>query len=262
MIPVPIRTEILGRLAEVERQERVRIVLAIESGSRAWGFESPNSDYDVRFIYCRRQSWYLSVDLEGRRDVLEYGVVDDIDLNGWDLRKALRLLWKSNPAIVEWLRSPIEYLVRGAFRSEALALLPEIYFPGKGIYHYRNMAKTAFRGVLQADQVRLKKYFYALRPLLAARWVETHDQAAPIEFEKLLDMIADRSDLLADIARLLQQKKTSSEQDVGSPIPRINQFIEAELARLDALTPDVSKRASAEPLNALFRAVIAERWEV
>lgn len=140
-----VRAGILQRLAEVERSEQVRILLAIESGSRAWGFESQNSDYDVRFVYCRREPWYLSIDVEAKRDVLEYPIVDEIDLNGWDLRKALRLLRESNPTIVEWLQSPIEYASRGAFRSRALALLPEAYLPGKGIYHYRSMAKSAFR---------------------------------------------------------------------------------------------------------------------
>jgi Predicted nucleotidyltransferase len=262
VIAESVRTEILGRLAEVELSEHVRILLAIESGSRAWGFASTNSDYDVRFIYCRHEPWYLSVDLETKRDVLEYGVVDDIDLNGWDLRKALRLLWKSNPAIVEWLQFPIQYLSRGAFRSKALAALPSIYVPGKDIYHYRSMAKTNFRGYLRADRVPLKKYFYVLRPLLAARWVQAHNEAAPIEFEKLLSTIADHKELLSDIASLLDKKKSSAELDLAPPIPRINKFIEAELERLDALTPDVpSKRASPESLNMLFRSVVAEPWE-
>ena len=261
MIAAGVRTEILARLAEAERREDVRIILAVESGSRAWGFASSNSDYDVRFIYCRRTPWYLTVDLETRRDVLEYGIVDDIDLNGWDLRKALRLLRKSNPTIVEWLQSPVEYLSRGSFRSTALELLDQVYFPDKGIYHYRSMAKTNYRGYLQAEQVPLKKYFYVLRPLLAARWVEAHGEAPPIEFGTLLSAIAHEKELLADIGVLLERKRSGAELDLAPPIPRINRFIEAELERLEGVNPDASKRASAEPLNALFQSVIAEPWE-
>src|SRR5262245_1812722 len=98
MIPPGVREEILRRLTRTERDENVRIVLAIESGSRAWGFPSANSDYDVRFIYARRPEWYLGIDMEDKRDVIEYPITDDIDLNGWDVRKSLRLYWKSNPA--------------------------------------------------------------------------------------------------------------------------------------------------------------------
>ena len=171
MIPENIRSEILRRLAKAEEEHCVRILFAIESGSRAWGFASPNSDYDVRFIYMREPQWYQAVDLEERRDVIEYEITDDIDLNGWDARKSLRLYWKSNPGFVEWIQSPITYLERGEFRENALRILPSIYAPEKGIYHYRSMAKTNYRGYLQETIVPLKKYFYVLRPLLAARWV-------------------------------------------------------------------------------------------
>jgi uncharacterized protein len=149
----------------------VRTLFAVESGSRAWGFESPDSDYDVRFVYVHEPSWYQAVDLEERRDVIEYPIVDDIDLHGWDARKALRLFWKSNPAFVEWIQSPIVYLEQDAFRQKAIEALPTIYRPHNGIYHYRSMAKTNYRGYLQEPTVRLKKYFYVLRPLLAARWI-------------------------------------------------------------------------------------------
>ena len=109
MIPDNVRAEILTRMHNAEKEHGVRILLAVESGSRAWGFESPNSDFDARFIYVHPRDWYLSVGLEEQRDVIEYPIVDDIDLNGWDLRKALRLFWKSNPAFVEWIQSPIVY---------------------------------------------------------------------------------------------------------------------------------------------------------
>ena len=115
MISEDIRTEILRRLQKTEEQEGVRILMAIESGSRAWGFASPNSDYDVRFIYSREKDWYVAVDFEEKRDVIEYGITDEIDLSGWDVRKALRLFWKSNPAFVEWIQSPFSYMNSGCF---------------------------------------------------------------------------------------------------------------------------------------------------
>ena len=102
-----IRKEILRRIAAAEQEHGVKVLYAVESGSRAWGFASPNSDYDVRFIYAHPKEWYLTVDVEDKRDVIEYTIVDEIDINGWDVRKALKLFWKSNPAFVEWLQSPI-----------------------------------------------------------------------------------------------------------------------------------------------------------
>lgn len=257
MIPPRIRTEIERRLAKVEKDEGVRILMAVESGSRAWGFPSPDSDFDVRFVYCRPEQWYFSVDLEEKRDVLEYGIEDDIDLNGWDLRKSLRLLARSNPTIVEWLQSPIEYLAQGRFRSAALELLPRIYAPGSGIYHYRSMAKTNYRGYLKSELVPLKKYFYALRPLLAIRWIESHKAAPPIEFQKLLIFLQNRPDLLSDISTLLEKKKVSAEMDVAAPLPRLNQYIESELERLEGCSKEQGSNAQAlETVNALFRSMV------
>lgn len=142
MIPTDVRAEIMRRLARTERKEGVRIVLAIESGSRAWGFASPDSDFDVRFIYARPREWYLAVDLEERRDVIEYPITDEIDLNGWDIRKALRLFWKSNPAFIEWIQSPIKYIEVGGFAQGARRLLSSVHSGESGIHHYRSMAKT------------------------------------------------------------------------------------------------------------------------
>jgi predicted nucleotidyltransferase len=213
----------------------------------------------VRFIYCRTADWYLAVDLEERRDVIEYDITDDIDLNGWDLRKALRLFWKSNPAFVEWINSPVIYLESGGFATGARELLPRVYSPESGIYHYRSMAKTNYRGYLRADRVPMKKYFYALRPLLAVRWIERYGSAAPIEFEKLLHLIEGRTQLLDDIDALLLSKRDAQEMGLSDPIASINAFIEEELARLESVNPQRKARADVlAGLNALFHATLAE----
>jgi len=261
VIPPDIRAEIMRRLARTEREEGVRIVLAIESGSRAWGFASPNSDFDVRFIYARPAEWYLAVDLEERRDVIEYKITDDIDLNGWDIRKALRLFWKSNPAFVEWIQSPISYIATGAFAAGARELLPHVYACESGMYHYRSMAKTNYRGYLRAQQVPVKKYFYALRPLLSVRWIERYGTAAPIEFGKLLHLIADQPRLSEAIDELLVKKRMAPEMGLSEPVTVINQFIETELARLEAISPQrIQKSEVITRLNALFHATLNERY--
>ncbi|MES2316081.1 MAG: nucleotidyltransferase domain-containing protein [Pseudomonadota bacterium] len=250
----------MTRLATTEREEGVRILLAIESGSRAWGFHSPNSDYDVRFIYVRPAEWYLSVDLEERRDVIEYEITDEIDLNGWDVRKALRLFWKSNPAFVEWIQSTIIYQEEGGFAESARQLLADVYCVERGIYHYRSMAKTNYRGYLRGDQVQLKKYFYVLRPLLAVRWLERYGKAAPIEFDKLLHLIDDQPALLADIRELQKRKKDAPELGLSDPIASINAFVERELERLESIVPQ--RDGKAERVNLLtdvFQSTLREQ---
>lgn len=259
MIPEEIRTEIMQRLHHAEREHGIKILLAIESGSRAWGFASPNSDYDVRFIYMREPAWYQAVDLEERRDVIEYEIVDDIDLNGWDLRKALRLFWKSNPTFVEWIKSPITYIEQGEFRAQALNMLSSIYAPIKGVYHYRSMAKTTQRTYLRDELVQLKKYFYALRPLLAARWLIKTGEAAPIEFEKLLALLEQEPTILAEVRKLLQQKRNTPELGLAAAVPILNAFIEAELDVEPIAIPKKSQSPQViGKLNELFHAMLRE----
>ena len=258
-IPAQFRSEILARLARAEAEHGVRILFAVESGSRAWGFASPNSDFDVRFIYAREPSWYQAVDLEERRDVIEYPIVDDIDLNGWDVRKALRLFWKSNPAFVEWIQSPIVYSESSGFRRGALAALPQVYTIEKGVYHYRSMARTNYRGYLREPMVRLKKYFYVLRPLLAARWIARTRGPAPIEFERLLVELAGQPAVLEQVHVLLEQKRRSPELGLAPAVPALNAFIEAELDGGGVpAPPKPAARATVETLNRLFRAVLDE----
>ena len=259
MIPENVRAEILQRLRKAEQEHEVRILFAIESGSRAWGFASPNSDYDVRFIYARKPEWYQAVDLEERRDVIEYPIVDDIDLNGWDVRKALRLFWKSNPAFIEWIQSPITYIEQSAFRANALAALPQIYSPEKGIYHYRSMANTTYRSFLLGPTVRLKKYFYALRALLAARWVEKYGEAAPIEFHELLTQIEGQSAVLQAVQALLEQKRSAPELGLAPVVPVLNEFIEIALEQGVADIPEKSRSPEVIALlNEIFHRVLRE----
>lgn len=261
MIPTTVRTEILARIRKAEEEHDVRVLLAVESGSRAWGFESPNSDFDARFIYAHRQDWYLSVGLEEQRDVIEYKIVDDIDLNGWDVRKALRLFWKSNPAFVEWIQSPIVYAEVGTFASLARNLLPDVYSVVSGIHHYRSMAKTNYRGYLKADMVPLKKYFYVLRPLLSVRWLERYGTAAPIEFGKLLHLIEGQPELVEDINALLARKQAAPEMGLASPVASINAFVESELERLEEVNQAARERGEVlGRLNEVFHRCLDEAW--
>lgn len=261
MISPEKQEEIRRRLRQAESEHDVKVLLAVESGSRAWGFASPDSDYDGRFIYVNRPAWYLSVGLEEQRDVIEYPIVDDMDVNGWDLRKALRLFQRSNPGFVEWIQSPLAYESAGSFAGRARALLPQVYSVERGVHHYRSMAKTNFRGYLQTELVRLKKYFYVLRPLLSVRWLLEYHSPAPIEFGKLLHLVDGEAGLREAIDALLAAKRETPELGRAPQVPAIQRFIVSEFARLESLHIARDPRPAVEPLlSELFRNVLRETW--
>ncbi|HMM38391.1 MAG TPA: nucleotidyltransferase domain-containing protein [Desulfovibrio sp.] len=254
-----IKEEIRRRLAEIEAKEDVRILYACESGSRAWGFASRDSDWDVRFIYAHRNDWYLSIDVEKKRDVIELPISDDLDVNGWDVRKALWLYRKSNPPLLEWIDSPIVYQKRTNFIDRLRMLLADYYTPKTCHYHYISMAKKNYREYLRGENVRLKKYLYVLRPLLAVRWMEQEKCPAPVEFSKLLKCI-ELYDAKKEIEKLVERKINGDELDHGKRIDIINQFIESELVRMDSLVPNGPLHADVGPLNRLFRETLVEVW--
>ncbi len=262
MIPTEIEKEIQHRLDSAEIEHGVKILYAVESGSRAWGFASPNSDYDVRFIYAHPKDWYVAVDLEEKRDVIEYPIVDEIDISGWDIRKALQLFRKSNPSFVEWLQSPHIYRDDGCFASGAREVLDLHYSTVKGIYHYRSMAKTNYRGYLRREMVPLKKYFYVLRPLLSILWLEQRQSPAPIELDKLRQMISTNTALNQAIDELIERKKIALEKEIAPAVPLIQGFIESELSRLENFDdsvkiPDGYRAKNIAALNQLFHTCLA-----
>ncbi|MFI5197690.1 MAG: nucleotidyltransferase domain-containing protein [Thermoanaerobaculia bacterium] len=206
MIDEVIVEEVRRRLDQVETSEGVRILLAVESGSRAWGFPSKDSDYDVRFVYIHPPEWYLSVDAELRRDVIERPILDEIDLSGWEIRKALLLFAKSNPPLLEWLASPLIYSDTQTFAPRLRDLLPTYYAPNASLYHYLHMAQGNFKDYLRGDVVWVKKYFYVLRPLLAVRWIEQARGPVPMLFTDVLVTIADKPELVAEIETLRKRE--------------------------------------------------------
>jgi uncharacterized protein len=258
-----MRDEILTRLHRAEREHGVQILYACESGSRAWGFASPDSDYDVRFIYAHPPDWYLSFDIERRRDVIEYPIVDLIDCSGWDIRKALYLFTRTNGALLEWLNSPIKYIEVGPFAQQLRGLAGPAANPLALCYHYSHMARGNAREYLFKDKVRLKKYFYVLRPLLAIRHIEAGLGIPPVEFQRLVAAVAPR-DLQVAIAGLLELKRNTPELGLGEPIPVIGRFITEELARLGQAfvgqgRPDVlDKGEIRDRLNEIFQAAVKQ----
>ena len=130
------------QLKEIEEKENVKIIYCVESGSRAWEFASPDSDYDVRFIYVRNKEDYLK--LNKNRDVIEWRLDDVLDINGWDIQKALRLLYKSNPTLIEWSMSPMVYKTTPQWEKIS-GIISQNFLEKTAEYHYLRMSKWNYR---------------------------------------------------------------------------------------------------------------------
>lgn len=246
-------------LSEIEEREGVRILYACESGSRAWGFASRDSDYDVRFIYLRPMNWYLAVNLELKRDVIEQPICDELDVSGWDLRKALQLFRKSNPPLMEWLGSPIVYRETTDAAASLRNLADRFYSPIACGYHYLRMAQGTYRDHFKEETVPRKKYFYVLRPLLAVLWIEAGLGVVPTEFEKLTQRLLTDAALSGAIDALVRDKAAGGEMDRGPRAPIISEFIERELSRLaDSAFERPPAPNPVQPLDALFQAQLRQ----
>ncbi|WP_419393809.1 nucleotidyltransferase domain-containing protein [Cytobacillus praedii] len=255
-------------LKQIEIDHKIKILFACESGSRAWGFPSKDSDYDVRFIYIHQKNWYLSIDRG--RDVLEIPKHDSIsipidellDVSGWELTKALRLFRKSNPPLMEWLHSSIVYYEAFSTKEDLISLAEKVFTPASCLYHYLNMAKGNYREYLQGDHVKIKKYFYVLRPILAAKWIEKKNTLPPIEFQRLVEILLPFGELRKEIDILLKRKISGDELDLEPRIDLINHFIEKELIYLEDYARSLNEEMTdpTQNLNEIFRETLEEVW--
>lgn len=248
-----IKKQILDKLEEIETRENVRVLYAVESGSRAWGVESPDSDYDVRFIYLRPKDDYLRLD--EIRDVIEWQLDDILDINGWDIKKTLIQFHKGNATLFEWANSPVVYKTTALWQG----IYEECrrYFSRKAsLCHYYGTAKTTYEQYLTQEQVRYKKYVYALRPLLACRYIDENGSVPPVSFEELLEQKLEGG-LYDEIMRMLEIKAQSGEKALNSRMPQIHQYIEDEIARYAVLSRTVQEDRNPDwnILNRIYRKV-------
>ena len=252
---------IQAKLNEIAKTHNIRILFAIESGSRAWGFPSLNSDYDVRFIYARPQEDYLSV--QEYRDVIDPQIVDDtllgvpLDIAGWDIRKALQLALKSNSVLLEWLQSPICYFINQEVTHEIMQFAMSVADLKRIKYHYFQLAMSVWRQMEEDTQeVMLKRYFYALRPALSLQWATMLTQIPPMTLSSLVKTIEDPA-LARAIAQLVALKATSQEKTKVAHNFALDSFIKQVLSEQiieqESLSRDneIVKRA-----DALFRRII------
>lgn len=251
-----VEATIRDKLSDVERNFDVRILFAIESGSRAWGFPSPDSDYDVRFVYAHGGDWYLS--LMPGRDVIELPIIGDWDINGWDVRKALTLLLKPNPVLLEWLSSPIRYRWDEEVCEKLAALAVRTAFGEACVHHYRNLASGQWaKHVGENATVSYKKYFYILRPALAIHWIRSNPGTTPpMNLQALVAGLPIASDLNAEIEDLLQRKAQAKEIGTGARVEAIDTYIADQIAWAQTVKKTAADPTLEADAEALFRTIV------
>lgn len=254
---------ITEKLKDLERNNNIRILLAIESGSRAWGFASKDSDYDVRFIYTRSIDDYLSV--ESFRDIIETPLVDDdtlqvpLDMNGWDIKKALQLALKSNAVLTEWLTSPIRYIADDIASKMLYDFAVDSADLQRTAYHYDRLGHNAWEQISNStDQPRLKLYCYALRPALTLNWIRQLSTMPPMDVYSLCQALTVDKDLLTEISKLISLKATAKESDL---IPRnevLDQFIQSAFSeKMSKTPPQLDAQSQRQKANQLFKKIIS-----
>lgn len=241
IIPASARAEIERRLSLIESENDVRILLAVESGSRAWGFHSPDSDFDARFLYVRAPDVYLS--LEAPRDVLETPIEGLFDVNGWDLSKALKLMIRGNSVVHEWLASPLVYRASQAF----VARLTPIALAWRSAYadthHYYGLLSSQWARFIEGrEAVNLKKYFYVVRPALALQWLRERADPPPMDLPSLLKGVTPPRETAEALAALQAAKRASSEIGEGPRLQPLDNYIQAQAAWAFSAKPKAPPR--------------------
>ena len=223
---------VLLKLKEIEEKEQVKVLHAVESGSRAWGFASPDSDYDVRFVYVRPMEYYLG--LQSKKDFIEWELDETLDINGWDLSKALQHFHKSNATLFEWSNSPVVYYTTDEWKQIYENVASKYFACKPAIYHYYGTANKNYHEYLCEDMVKYKKYFYVLRPILACKWIEEKKCPPPVLFDELFNTVLE-DNMKAAVRDLLDKKVKMSEADKAPKVDVINQYIEEKLTYYKAL---------------------------
>lgn len=251
----PVEELVLMKIREIEEKENIKVLHVIESGSRAWGFASPDSDYDVRFIYVRKKEFYLS--LRANKDFIDWELNDVLDINGWDLKKALQHFHKSNATLFEWSNSPVVYYTTDTWKKIYDSVACNYFACKSALYHYYGTANKNYHEYLCEDMVKYKKYFYVLRPILACKWIEEKKCPPPVLFDELFNTVLE-DDMKAAVEDLLAKKIRMSESDKAPKIDVINQYIEEKLSYYKALVESMTddRNPDWDPLEKEFIKVL------
>lgn len=246
---------ILHHLRRLEQENGIKILYACETGSRGWGFASPDSDFDIRFVYVHPKDRYLSINTpkENISTIFEDGG-EVLDFNAWDLRKTLHHLRKSNATPFEWFQSPIVYFQEGNFREMLWELAPQYFNAHTATNHYLGICHNSIKTGIVDGQIKIKKYFYILRPLLAAMWARDRGTIPPMEFQPLLSQVHENEQLMKAIHKLWAEKELAQEGHMIPLVPDIQAFITSEMERCSRPMEKFKRPdTDAEALDQFFR---------
>jgi predicted nucleotidyltransferase len=249
-----MRERILEKLEAIESEADVTILFACESGSRAWGFPSPDSDYDVRFVYAHDVFWYLQIGKA--KDTIDRMLPDDLDFGGWEVRKALSLFAKCNLPLFEWVGSPIGYISNSSFHTELRRLIPEFFNGRKALHHYFSLAARTAEKELMGNEIGIKKLFYILRPVYACRWILDTHTMPPTHFPEMLGQGFAGTDTEDEIHAILHAKKSACEDAQVTLSSAFLGWLRGEMGEIEKLAgayPPPETTPSPGALNGLLR---------
>ncbi|MBI5857872.1 MAG: nucleotidyltransferase domain-containing protein [Sphingobacteriales bacterium] len=240
--------EIETILNNISQQENIKILYACETGSRAWGFPSPDSDYDVRFIYMHEKDWYLS--LSQRKDTIEY-MEGELDITGWNLKKCLTLLKKSNAPLIERFQSPVEYFGDVGFKENFTKLIKNYYSPTAVFFHHYSLANKFWDELKGKDEIKLKNLFYLVRSLLSCNWIIKDKSVLPMSIDGLMNYIAD--DKKAKLKSLIKLKATVGEKYLHPKEEEVFDWIKELFSYIESNKTDIGvNKTDMDLLNQFF----------
>lgn len=256
-----VKRSILQKLRETEQNFEVKIPLAVESGSRGWGFASPDSDYDCRFIYVHKKDWYLSV--REKKDIIEYEADAVFDVNGWDLKKALQHIMKSNAVMLEWLSSNGIYIKNEDINNQLQDLAKDFFNPIAVSYHYLSIAKNKLAEISGEEETKLKTYFYILRPLANLIYIYQHGKMSYMEYDRTLAAIEVTAEISAIIHELREIKTISAESYKIKPNKPLIEYFQSEIGLFEERLKEMkfTKNKDYEQVDLVFRAIIEKMWQ-
>lgn len=251
---------------DLEKEKDIKILFAVENGSRAWRMNSKDSDYDVRFVFVRPLKDYIQIN--PAKDVINTAFDKEgnpcpakgalIDISGFDIFKYTKLLSSSNPTTIEWLMSDIVYYGK---QNEVFKSFAENNFNEISLYfHYKSLCKNNYEKYLKSGNlVTYKKYLYAYRGLINARWVEYKHSVPPIIFNKALDGMKDviPKDIIEKLDNIIYLKSQGKEKDIIQNIVEMDAYIE-DFLKTDPEGITSRSRSSLEILNDELRKIVLD----
>lgn len=241
---------------EIEKEYDIKILFAIENGSRAWRMESIDSDFDVRFVYYRKKEEYLKIDKP--TDVITRAFDKDlkpcktegsmIDITGFDIYKYIRLLADSNPTTIEWITTDMIYY--GKQNKIFKRFATNNFNPERLFYHYKSMCKNNYiKYIKSKNNITYKRYLYSFRGLLNSLWVLKKNSIPPISFKETILSSSSYIDkkIVDQLNKIITLKQLGNEKEIIKNIPKFDNYIEAFLKKGTILK--TLKRIDIEPLN-------------